>query len=235
MKCNSCKNNLNGNFCANCGQPSQLKRIDQHYILHEIEHLLHFEKGIPYTIKELLIAPGKNVKEFLRDNRSRLVKPVLFIVVTSLVYTVINNFFHLEQGYVDFKGEQTTATGIIFSWIQSHYGYTNIIMGIFISAWIKLFYKKYDYNFFEILILLCFVMGTSMLIIAVFAFLKGITQSNLMHVDGVIPLIYTVWAIGQFFDNTLVSSYWKALIAYLLGMITFMVFAILLGVLIEIL
>jgi len=32
-------------------------------------------------------------------------------------------------------------------------------MGIVIAMWSGLFFRKYGYNFYEILILLCFVMG----------------------------------------------------------------------------
>ncbi|SFH23353.1 DUF3667 domain-containing protein [Pedobacter insulae] len=233
MKCSSCKNTVNGNFCSSCGQPTQLKRIDQHYVLHEIQHILHFEKGIPYTIKELLIAPGKNVKEFLKENRSRLVKPILFLVLSSLMYTIINNVFHIEQGYVDFKEEKHTALGSIFSWIQNHYGYANILMGVFISAWIKVFYKKYDYNFFEVLILQCFILGISMLVISLFALLEGLLQVNLMQISGIFSVAYCIWGTGQFFDKSSVASYLKALICYLLGMITFLTLAIMLGLFID--
>ncbi|MDN5481533.1 MAG: DUF3667 domain-containing protein, partial [Chryseobacterium sp.] len=75
---------MNEEFCSNCKQNIKPKRIDGHYILHEIEHVLHFDRGILYTIRELLIRPGENIRNFISENRSRLVKPVLFIIVTSL-------------------------------------------------------------------------------------------------------------------------------------------------------
>lgn len=67
--CNNCNHELTGKYCSGCGQPVQLKRIDSHYIMHEIEHVLHIEKGILFTIKELLIRPGQNIREFIKDNR----------------------------------------------------------------------------------------------------------------------------------------------------------------------
>lgn len=231
--CTNCSNELAGKYCANCGQPAQLKRIDGHYIQHEIEHILHFDKGILYTIKELLIRPGKNIKAFISDDRSRLVKPVIFIIITSLIYTTINHFFHVEDGYISIHEIKSTAITAIFSWIQSHYGYANIIMGVFIAAWLKLFFKKYDYNFFEILILLCFVIGVAMLILALFALIQGVTKISLMQYSGMISFGYITWAIGQFFDQKRTSSYIKAAIAYLLGMLTSMITALLIGYLID--
>lgn len=231
--CGNCKNLINENYCPNCGQPAKLKRIDRHYIIHEIEHILHFEKGILFTIRELLTNPGENVRHFISENRVRLVKPIIFIIITSLIYTLVNHFFHIEEGYVKFDETKQSATGIIFKWVQEHYGYSNIIMGVFIAFWTKIFFKKYDYNFYEILILLCFVMGMGMLIYAVFAILQGLTHFNLMQIAGFIGIAYCTWAIGQFFDKRKAVNYLKAFVSYMLGMLSFMLTGIIIGTIID--
>ncbi|MCZ4242521.1 DUF3667 domain-containing protein [Pedobacter punctiformis] len=229
--CVNCNQLLSENYCPNCGYPAKLKRIDGHYIKHEIEHVLHFEKGIFYTIKELLVRPGNSVKEFISENRNRLVKPIIFIIVSSLVYSVINHFFHLEDGYVKFDEAKRTATSAIFEWIQNHYGYANIMMGTFIALWLKLFFRKYNYNFFEILILLCFVMGMGMLFFSVFAIAEGLSKIHLMQIAGIVGFAYCTWAIGQFFERKKTTSYLKALVAYVLGYASFYLLAMLLGLL----
>lgn len=229
IDCKNCKHTFDGKFCPYCGQAAQLKRIDGHYIKHEIEHVLHLEKGLFLTIKELFIRPGANVKEFISDNRNRLVKPILFLTISSLIYTIINHLFHIEDGYIQYSETKKTATGFIFEWIQNHYGYANIIMGVFVALWLKLFFKKHDYNFFEILILLCFVMGIGMLIFSVFAFIEGLTKIHLLQFSSIIGFLYITWAIGQFYDQRKISSYIKAFFAYLLGMITFSIAALIVG------
>ena len=233
INCGNCNNQISENYCSNCGQPANLKRIDGHYIIHEIEHVLHFEKGILYTIRELLTRPGENVRRFISENRVRLVKPILFIIVTSLIYTLVNHFFHIEDGYVKFDETKQSATGLIFKWIQEHYGYSNILMGVFIAFWTKIFFKKYDYNFYEILILLCFTMGMAMLIFSVFAIFQGLTHIDLMQVAGFIGIAYCTWAIGQFFDKKIAVNYIKAFASYMLGMIFFTVSALLIGTIID--
>ena len=233
MNCKNCNTAVSQNYCPNCGQPAQLKRIDRHYIIHEINHLLHFEKGILFTIRELLLRPGKSVRSFLLENRSRLVKPVLFIIVTSLIYSLVNHWFHIEDGYVKFEEANQTTTGLIFKWISDHYGYSNILMGMFIALWIKIFFRKYAYNLYEILILLCFSMGMGMLFFAVFAIIQGLTHIDLMQLAGFSGIAYCTWAIGQFFDQKKPASYGKAFASYILGMITFICAAILSGTLID--
>ena len=233
MNCKNCNIEVNSKFCPDCGQPSNLKRINGHYIIHEIEHILHFERGILYTIRELVINPGQNIRNYLSENRSRLVKPIIFIVVTSLIYSLSINFFHNEDGYVKFEGGKQNTPVKIFKWIQEHYGYSNIIMGLFITFWLKLFFRKHRYNIFEILILLCFVMGIGMLIFSIFSLLQGLTKFNLMNVGAIVGIGYCSWAIGHFFGKANILNYVKAFFAYILGMTTFAFSAIFLGVLID--
>lgn len=236
MDCKNCNKEVNSKFCPECGQPTNLKRIDGKYIIHEIEHVLHFERGILYTIRELSTNPGQNIRNYLLENRSRLVKPIIFIIITSLIYTILNHLFHIEDGYVKFheaKDETSSAVGSIVKWVQGHYGYANIMMGVFIALWLKVFFKKSNYNFFEILIMLCFVMGMGMLIFSIFVIVQGITHFNLMTIAGVIGVAYCVWAIGQFYDKKKPVIYIKGLFAYILGMITFWIFPVLIGTIID--
>lgn len=233
MNCKNCSAEVSLNYCANCGEPVKLKRINGHYIIHEIEHVLHFEKGILYTIRELLLRPGKNISHFLSENRTRLVKPIIFIIVSSLLYTVASHFFHINDGYVRVEVEKTSAIAVISKWVKEHYGYSNIMMGIFIALWLKLFFRKYNYNFYEILILLCFLMGMGMLLLTFFAVFQGLTHLDVMQTGGYVFIIYSTWAIGQFFDRGKALSYVKAFISYLLGMITFWSGAFIIGALID--
>lgn len=234
MNCKNCNTEINSKFCPDCGQQASLKRIDGKYIIHEIEHVLHFERGILYTIRELITNPGQNIRNYLSENRSRLVKPIIFIIVTSLIYTLISHFFHIEEEYVNYKGLEKSNIGTILKWIQGNYGYASILTGIFIAIWLKVFFRKYDYNFFELLIMLCFVQGISMLIFAVFAFAEGLLHFKLLSIAGIIGVIYIIWAVGNFFEAKKIGNYMKALISFLLGTITFYIIIFAIGITIDI-
>lgn len=233
MNCKNCTTEANESYCPKCGQPTTLKRINGHYIIHEIEHVLHFERGILFTVKELIIAPGETVRKYILENRSRLVKPIIFIIITSLIYSIIGHFFHLKEGYMIYQGPKNSTIFSIFEWIKTHYGYANIMVGAFVAFWAKLLFKKYQFNYFEILILLCFVVGMSMLLFAVFGAFEGITHIKVMQKGGFLGVIYITWAIGQFFDKTKAINYLKAFGAYILGTFTFAFAALGLGSLID--
>ncbi len=226
--CKKCASEVKQNYCSNCGTPVVLKRINGQYILKEIGSILNFDKGILYTIRELLIRPGKNIQIFIHNDRNRLVKPIMFIIITSLIYMLAQQFLHFEDGYINAGGFEESAIIKIFRWMQSNYGYSNILMAIFIAAWIKIFFRKYDYNFFEILILLCFIMGIGMLIYTVFGIIESTSQIKVLHIAGIIGVLYASWAIGQFFDKNKKANYLKGFLSYMLGMITFLLGAIIL-------
>lgn len=234
-KCNQCNSELFGDFCASCGQPRKLRRIDGQYIFSEIGSVLNFDRGILFTFRELLLRPGASVQKFILEDRSRLVKPILFIIVCSLLYSIAQQVMHFEDGYVNYNFDElkNSATGAIFQWISQNYGYANILMAAFIALWIKLLFRKYDYNYYEIIILLCFVMGIAMLIFAIFGTVESLTGLPLFQFGAYIGFIYISWAIGQFFDKRKFMNYVKGLLSYLLGMIFFMVAATAIGIAID--
>lgn len=226
-------------FCSQCGQPAKLKRIDAHYVSHEIQHLLHFEKGFLLTVKELLTRPGQSIKEHITVNRNRHIKPIPFLIFTSLIYTLISHYFHLHESFeaqgAEAEALSKSSISTLFKWVEGHYGYANIMMGGLIALWIKVFFRKYQYNIFEITILLCFVMGEGMLLLTLGTVIAGLINSSfLFNIVGFIIWFYAAWAIGQFFETKKTSSYIKAFLAYMLGSFSFYLILIIVGMVYDI-
>jgi len=227
--CRNCKEPINDNwdYCPICGRPEKLKRIDKHYIIQELGGFFFANKGMVYTIKNVLIRPGESVRQFIAEDRYRFVKPITFLFITTFIYAVVNQIFGISfEDYLpqpDVKNEVPTST-FIMSWLIANPGYFSIIMIIFIAFWIKKIFKKAGYNFFEIFILCCFVSGITTLYDSIIAIIKGVTQLKL-QISMSIGVIYTIWAIGQFFDKKKASSYIKAFFSYMLGMLLLMFIA----------
>lgn len=231
--CTKCETRLSGNFCSNCGAPVELKRIDRKYVFNEIGSVLNFDRGILYTVKELLIRPGKTVREFIKKDRNRIVKPIVFIIICSLIYTLFQQLLNFEDGYVNYSKSDGSTNSKIFEWVSNNYGYANIVMALFIALWIKIFFKKYGYNYFEILILLCFTMGMGMLFFAFFGIIDSMVNVKIIDKGMLLGILYIAWAIGQFFDKKKIFNYVKAFIAYLLGFFTFAITVLLIGFMID--
>jgi len=79
INCKNCNNLYDGNYCNHCGQSANTHEINFKSILHEVQHsLLHIDKGILYTTKELLLRPGKTISDYLNGKRVKHFKPFAF-------------------------------------------------------------------------------------------------------------------------------------------------------------
>ena len=228
---------VDGKYCSHCGRPVQPSRIDIKYIIQEIGSVLSFKKGILFTIKELLIRPGQSVRSFILEDRQRLVKPIIFVIFCSFIYTILQQLLHFEDAYLEnaYNEIDSESTSIvILEWIRNHYGYVNILTGFFIALWLKILFRKYDYNFFELVILLLFLAGITMLIYSVFGVVEAFSGLRLFYISGLIGVIYTSWAIGQFYGKKNYMNYLKGLLSFLLGTLLFSISAATLGITIDI-
>lgn len=234
-QCKKCGAELSDDFCSKCGNPKTLKRINGSYILSEIVSVLNFDKGIFYTVKVLLVRPGENVQKFILSDRNRLVKPIIFVIICSLIYAIAQHFLSFEAGYIklDFDSSHKPIIAKMYDWFSNNYGYTNILMAIFIALWIKIFFKNYNYNYYEIYVLLCYIMGISMLIYAFLGIIESIINFPVLQFGVIIGIVYSIWAIGQFFDQKKKLNYLKGFLSYLFGVVSSLIIFILIGILLE--
>ena len=72
-----------------------------------------------------------------------------------------------------------------------------------------------------------------MLIYALFTLIHCLSHMDFMAMGVVVGFIYTIYAIGQFFDKRKTINYVKAFISYLLGMITFTFVLVCIGIIID--
>jgi len=85
LACPNCQRDSlsEAHYCQQCGHGLHPHRIDAHYLWHELQHgLLHVDKGILFTVKELALRPGRMVREFLAGRRAVHFKPVGFLLVS---------------------------------------------------------------------------------------------------------------------------------------------------------
>ncbi|HBR11068.1 MAG TPA: hypothetical protein DD740_02430 [Chryseobacterium sp.] len=219
----------------------EIKRIDAKYISHEIQHLLHFDKGFPFTFKEILIRPGKAVREYLGENREKYVKPIVFLVFAAVMYTLIIHFFHIEISIFNIKGFGKTSewqsnldTDAVNNWIDSHLSYSAMIIGFFMALWTKLIFYKKGYNLFEIFVLLAYIFGVFFIFLLLFLIPAKFTNLLIIaQVGAYLGQFYVVFAIGQFFGERKIVNYIKGFICFFLGILTYKYSLVLLAYLIH--
>jgi hypothetical protein len=73
INCLNCGTKTIGKYCHNCTQKSDTKRLDvKHFLSHDIIHgTLHLDKGLLFTLKEIIIRPGKVASNYIKGQRVR--------------------------------------------------------------------------------------------------------------------------------------------------------------------
>jgi len=233
--CKNCNYQTNDEFCPKCGHPIKIERIDRHYIVYEIKEVLFTNSGFLFTIKRLLTNPGESIRQYITEDRSRYVKPITFLIITSLIYTLVNHFFHIGTPSLSTQQSETEfpTVKLFLNWMVDYHGYSSMISGLIIAFWVKLFFRKSGYNLFEIFVLLCFVSGIMSFCFSFIQILQGLTHLELTRISLLIAFIYHIWAIGQFFDKRKAESYIKAFFSFVLGIVSFSVLVTLIGMFID--
>jgi len=221
--CKRCGEPVTGNFCQNCGSPVRMETIDKHYFVKEIKGVLGVQSGFFYSLKRLLVFPGISAKQYIKDNRNNFVKPVIYLFFTSLLYTLIYNIVgekHASQYDTEIITKFDQIYDFLINWLNSNVGYAFLIIS-FISAFtIKRVFKKYKYNIYEILVLMCFLNGTLLTISYVFEIIGYFLPFSIYEMleiifIGFIP-VYYVWGVASFFDPRKVKNYAKAFLGFLI-------------------
>lgn len=93
--CPACNRENTSEFCPECGENQHPKRFSIGTVIGDVPNaIVNFERGLPYTIRELALRPGKTVRGYLAGARSRHYRPLNFVFLVGGLYTL---FFSLAN------------------------------------------------------------------------------------------------------------------------------------------
>lgn len=208
--CKNCNNHFEGNFCNNCGQAADTHKLTLHFIWHDLQHgLFHFDNGIFYTIKKLLIKPGHAIKEFIDGKRVRHFKPATFVIVLATLYGLLYHYFigsMYDVKPINTQENVVSAYGKVTSWIIDHFAYSSLIIILNTTVASYLVFKKQGYNFAEHLVLNIFYRGLVILINLIllpvlYKYGRSERFINYIFITQIIDLVLMYWCYAQFFNK----------------------------------
>jgi len=219
ITCKNCKNIFKGNYCNICGQDAHTGKINAHFLSHEVQHgLLHVDKGILYTIKELFTRPGYSIREFIEGKRVRHFKPLSFLLVAAGLYAFIYHFLNtgilINVKTADSKANN--AIEILNDWIKTHYALATLIQLPLIAYVSYLIFKKYGDNYAEQLVINTYLSGQRIIVrlalLPLFYFFpKDDFPYFYFFTDQLIPLVLFIWVYRQYyFKERGITIVWRA-------------------------
>ena len=161
--CKNCGETITHNFCAGCGQ-KKFKRIDAGYVKDEMQYsVLHMNKGFFYSVKKLIVNPGKTAREYIDGNRVNHYKPILLAFVIAGIAT-FTSFKGLGLSAIlqRYYAEQQLSSAFSNDMVTVLQGWNAFIMlGLIpffaLTTWLA--FKKFGHNYFEHMVLNAYFMA----------------------------------------------------------------------------
>jgi Protein of unknown function (DUF3667) len=231
--CLNCDTVLQGKYCSNCGQSAETHKIDVHFLWHDIQHgLLHLDRGILFTTKELFTRPGNTIREFLEGKRVKHFKPISFVLVLAGIYGLLFHFFKINilanYAGISGSGEKFNHLKEVFEnmseWIAHHYSILALLQIPIYTTGTYLCFKKGGYNFVEHLIINTFLVGQRLILHIITFPLYYISNGTpmLIQANKIIAMIgfgLAIWTLIQLFKNQnkrILKTIFSLLISFLL-------------------
>lgn len=235
VTCKNCGELFAGNFCNNCGQPSDTHKMNMHFLIHDIQHgLFHFDKGILYSAKELFTRPGHSIREFLEGKRVKHFKPISLVIILATLYGLLYHLSHINLINVEEKASKINFIEVN-EWISTHYSWVTLGTIPFYTLGTFICFKKQGYNFIELLIFNTYKASQRLIfhivIFPLLFFYNGTEhQQKVTLFIYVIDLVLIFWTNIQFFDR--LSKTKTFLLSVLSHLLFFIFFATSIGILI---
>jgi len=247
QNCNSCAYNYEGYYCPKCGQKHHSERFTlKQSSLWIFDKLFNLEKGIFYTLKELLFRPGKTIIGYFNRDTVRYMHPFRFVFVLatiSAILTVMLSSYdssELSEQMNAISGEQSEKSKEFydrFFGIFNDYLTLIIMLGIPFNALAsKIVYLKYKYNFAEHLILNSFGYGLT-IAISLPAFFLIFIPNGLVWGTFVNLIIYYfgfAWIFSKVFKESILISILKAILQSIVTLILIAIATVILVIIIVI-
>ncbi len=212
--CKSCKQPGAGNFCANCGQSLDIKRISFKTIIKEVIHFItHVDKGVGYTIKQLVKKPGKMQLAYIEGDRVKHQKPfAMYFVCATLIGLILYWLNILLAAYFN-AGDLNEGS------FFHKYMVLFLLLAIPFSSLITyLFFFSSKFNYAEIAVLQLYTVSMFFLIVIAINFLRLIwPQLETRFIELPAIVIYNVVTFVNFFDGTR----WKVVVKGILCAVIF--------------
>ncbi len=156
--CLNCNTTLEGKYCSSCGQKADIHRLDWHYLWHDLPHsILHLDKGIFFTIKELSVRPASTIREFLNGKRVNHFRPLMYLLITGTIAGLIYSNVGVDSAFA-----RDEATQALLQQYQKYQGkfFNAINLALLpLQALISWIFIRKFLNYIEIFTVLCFTLG----------------------------------------------------------------------------
>ncbi len=210
--CKNCAEPIHKKFCPNCGQSTDTHPINAHFLWHDIQHgLLHYEKGIPYTLKQLFTRPGDAIRDYIEGKRINHFKPISLILILAGFYGFLYHYFHINlvtsfTKATSEEGSKWVNFTAINEWIGTHYSVLALIKTPLLALASLWAFRKFGYNYVQHFVINAFLTAQNLFIRLIFLPIVIIYNETphflrISLFSDIISNGFAIWAFWQFFTT----------------------------------
>ncbi len=246
--CQNCNREITENFCGNCGQ-KKFKRIDRKYISDELQYtVVHWNKGLLYSIKKLIKNPGGTARTFVEGDRVNHYKPISMVFILSgisafLSFKVLGLGNIMKEMYASNKAMSAGFTNDYIAFMTNYSPFVMLAYIPIIALFTKLAFRKWGHNYYEHIVINAYGLSWYSVLTMLFTYPIYYLVRNDIHTFGLIlnlsmlliP-ITMVWFFKGFYpDRKLKTIILRVLAVFgmmLLGIIVLMIIGVIVGIII---
>lgn len=218
-----------------------IRRITFKTVIQDLANTFNLERGIIYTIRELVLRPGKSIRDYLGTGRFKYMNPLKMLLLTVAAAVFFTTFFNVFE-----EGSSATFSKSFFSGLEKGYNqagggkdrevidniinldykrllYENMNILLLMSLPVFSFFtyillSKKQYNYPENLALNAFIIAIQNLVFLSFVVEMKIYSSNIWA--GLFLLLsmgYLVYVYIDFFKIDAIGGVLKMLLAIFLS------------------
>jgi hypothetical protein len=231
--CLNCEAELTGPYCARCGQAAATHRLTMGHLLHDIPHTIwHVDKGLFFTMRELVVRPGATILGYLRGQRVRYFAPLsllLLVVGISSLLAVKLHIGELAQNLnptatSEFRQAQGSTNELMLAYMKWFYVVLTPVTG-----WLtRRTLRRAHLNLAEAIVAVLYVTAGSTLLSLLpmplyYWFRSPIAYGRIALLMSLLLFGYQGWAFGQLLLGSTLTRFgrwWRglftAVVSYLL-------------------
>jgi hypothetical protein len=230
--CLNCSTLVPDRFCGHCGQDAHhTHRLTLAHMLHEIPHSIwHVDKGILYSLWNILIHPGSTIRGYLAGQRKYHFPPLSLLLLVTGIYAFISSVLHIDTlppRDPALPEAVWQAQKSSFAFMSKYMSWIYVGLVPLIAAFARLFLRRGGYNYAECLVIAAFITAVcnaltlfSLPVSYVYSGTPYITKVGL--VVSLVSFGYATWAYSSMLAHTglsLVGRLLRGLFPFVLGII----------------
>lgn len=228
--CANCARIIDGEaqkFCPACGQPTPAHRIDMAFLRQQMQSdVLSVDRGLPYTLRSLLLRPGHMLRDCLAGRRAPYVKPLVLLMLTTALLLFVSHVAGSEpmssDSAWDQSDEQRKMREALVGWINANFALVTLVLLPIEAAAFKLAFRRFrEINYAEWLVILAYLTAmTSLLWIAMLLVRPWLGTTVFPLAVMLAVFAYMTFGLLQFFAG---HSHWTILWRTFVGIAVYMV------------